>query len=341
MASQRRCRTWTGGAEASAIRGCPSPSGRAPLYLRLARGVGRGRARRGRGDGGGSAVGGSGTTIGRASERLCAVMPSDSPSTFQSGCARHRRHARSVFSSRETGARRGPRRDAVVDRHAAARLAHVPLVVDVRPGAQGGARRPTTTATHDRDPDRRPHPTGRRGRRAPPRSRPGRGLHGSGPRRAPRWHPAVAAPTVRPPPATEGRGREASVGDPSRPRRPSPTSSDDHGDVVVTARLVGRVDQPVARGLGVGLAARGSRGSASGRPCCVSPSRAQQEAVAGLEVQRQLVDLQASSTPRARVRMLRCGWLAGLVGREPPSRTMRWTSVWSSVSCCSAPSRSR
>ena len=47
------------------------------------------------------------------------------------------------------------------------------------------------------------------------------------------------------------------------------------------------------------------------------------------------------STPRARVRMLRCGWVSASSGVISPSITMRWTSVWSSVICASSPPRRR
>ena len=47
------------------------------------------------------------------------------------------------------------------------------------------------------------------------------------------------------------------------------------------------------------------------------------------------------STPSARVRMLRCGWVSASSAVISPSITMRWTSVWSSVTCVSSPPRRR
>ena len=47
------------------------------------------------------------------------------------------------------------------------------------------------------------------------------------------------------------------------------------------------------------------------------------------------------STPRARVRMLRCGCVSASSSVISPSITIRWTSVWSSVICVSSPPRSR
>jgi hypothetical protein len=49
----------------------------------------------------------------------------------------------------------------------------------------------------------------------------------------------------------------------------------------------------------------------------------------------------SASTPSARVRMLRWGWRSASSVVSFPSRTMRCTSVWSSVIIESSPSRNR
>jgi hypothetical protein len=192
--------------------------------------------------------------------------------------------------------------DAVVDRYLAARIPHIPLPVDVEPG---GDEADDYRGHDDRRPDRPP---------PPPEPSTGGGLL---PRQDSRAHRGVIDAVLRlcsASPCYNSRLRDGSD------RRTAPFCDevhDDHGDVVVAARAVGGVDEPVTGRLWVHLALQDLLDPLATDHAGES-IRTEEDAVPFLHVQRELIDGDVLVDPQSPRNDAALGMMGGFLLCEPP-----------------------